>query len=1323
MSQQPSPNRPRDLSHVSIRLADNGSALQNTRQNFYISPNRTTPIKRIPSPLQSSFSLDSNDSVTSPGEHSSSLRSASPATSTSTNPYAPPPLQIPTSATSAPSDTVSPTGSNPSSPHRVKGAAGDKDFDSVKAIATRHALLEKSRAVRDGGVHRQLHKAPSESASAPQLQVTGPSPALASQDMASAPIPVRLDTSGARAAALDSTMSLSSSPSSAFQAQLPLEDPDSVDVPALIAAAGSPEAAIRKLLREKHTTAQNNAQLWRLLNKQKTMVIDLNKDLQRAVKDKERYRKKLKDQLLSSASGLPGGVPLEREGSNSPSIITSLDEVPPSGSRIASLASDDYLTHNSPSSGSHNPHSPNSSVSPMYATPAPVPFALGTESRASTRSGDSGSNPSSGVPEYRIPTGSPAALFSSNVSNNTGFPALDGYPQGYQESDARPGSLSQRQKQGSFSASVRDRNNSIGARKAPPAPLDLGHRPIIPARSTSSDYDSGSPMGRAASARSELDDSKLARGLESAKSRPGYDREEPANSVLSSPGDYSSMDDAGSPQVATVQTYQSLNALHSSVKTPSAAEHNADVKRSLGPAPSPGLPASPRPLDRVAKTAPTRPDRSPAVGSPSSATHALFPRTHLIAHPTAVSSLSGTMPLLNRSTSSQQSVPQIQKDSRHLAPQDSDPSTSESSSLIGAFPMPSPGIIFKGFVTDHFPGLLLPPSALPQIHVKVDSSRLRPSRMSYMAPKQSEENPVFSLAVHKRSDDMQLWRVEKTLNALAQLDSDLKACSKFKMKLPDRALFMGHAPARIDARRSALAAYFGHMLDTHMDEKASNVVCAFFSSDAIGIEASDYFSMSQPVAAEAPPGPKPKPKPRKAGYLTKKGKNFGGWKARYFVLDGPILKYFEAPGGAQLGTIKLQHASIGRQTGGAQEGVEEENQFRHAFLIMEPKRKDKQSHIQHVLCAESDEERDNWVRCLMKYVDDDESQRPKTATKSSSDRLGPTSSPKPSKSMGDMRKNVQPISQEPVPAPDFGGKLRAVKYDNTIAAEAPVLGPSAISNTPAPSQPTGVTLEDLVEKNAPHPMISGPTNGAVIQNASSWGNKREPNLLTKDRTKRMDSVKDQNPPRERKRSIFAFSGRVSSDSGNRESMLAGQSNDPIQIRPVFGIPLAEAVEMAPPRDSPVLLPAVVYRCLEFLRVREAVLEEGIFRMSGSNVVIKALRERFNTEGDVKLIAPSEQPYDIHAVASLLKLYLRELPATILTRELHLDFVKCLELDEKTRSDAYNLLVNRMPPANRELLSQLTAFLRDIVDHESVNKMNVRNGEYLSTSSAVSWLTL
>jgi RalA-binding protein 1 len=45
----------------------------------------------------------------------------------------------------------------------------------------------------------------------------------------------------------------------------------------------------------------------------------------------------------------------------------------------------------------------------------------------------------------------------------------------------------------------------------------------------------------------------------------------------------------------------------------------------------------------------------------------------------------------------------------------------------------------------------------------------------------------------------------------------------------------------------------------------------------------------------------------------------------------------------------------------------------------------------------------------------------------------------------------------------------------------------------------------------------------------------------------------------------------------------------------------------------------------------------------------------HAEGDVDLLAFDEH-WDPHAIAGLLKAYLRELPTSLLTRELHLHFI-------------------------------------------------------------------
>lgn len=100
-------------------------------------------------------------------------------------------------------------------------------------------------------------------------------------------------------------------------------------------------------------------------------------------------------------------------------------------------------------------------------------------------------------------------------------------------------------------------------------------------------------------------------------------------------------------------------------------------------------------------------------------------------------------------------------------------------------------------------------------------------------------------------------------------------------------------------------------------------------------------------------------------------------------------------------------------------------------------------------------------------------------------------------------------------------------------------------------------------------------------------------------------------------------------------------------RPVFGIPLTDSLAIA----SVASLPAIVFRCIEYLETKNAQDEEGIYRLSGSSAVIKGLKERFDIEGDFNLLKVDDN-WDPHAIAGLLKTFLRELPTSLLTRELH-----------------------------------------------------------------------
>ncbi|KAI9818646.1 MAG: hypothetical protein M1826_001369 [Phylliscum demangeonii] len=113
-------------------------------------------------------------------------------------------------------------------------------------------------------------------------------------------------------------------------------------------------------------------------------------------------------------------------------------------------------------------------------------------------------------------------------------------------------------------------------------------------------------------------------------------------------------------------------------------------------------------------------------------------------------------------------------------------------------------------------------------------------------------------------------------------------------------------------------------------------------------------------------------------------------------------------------------------------------------------------------------------------------------------------------------------------------------------------------------------------------------------------------------------------------------------------------------------------------------------------------DEGILRLSGSSVVIRSLRDRFNAEGDVNLLTDGHS-YDVHAVASLLTLCLRELPASVLTRELPWSFCVSEAKIERLRT-----LVHQLPRAKYSLLRARCSFLITIVENSDADKMTVRN---------------
>ncbi|KAK3528987.1 hypothetical protein QTP70_014118, partial [Hemibagrus guttatus] len=149
--------------------------------------------------------------------------------------------------------------------------------------------------------------------------------------------------------------------------------------------------------------------------------------------------------------------------------------------------------------------------------------------------------------------------------------------------------------------------------------------------------------------------------------------------------------------------------------------------------------------------------------------------------------------------------------------------------------------------------------------------------------------------------------------------------------------------------------------------------------------------------------------------------------------------------------------------------------------------------------------------------------------------------------------------------------------------------------------------------------------------------------------------------------------------------------DTVQYEKKFGVRLA---------------PLLVEQCVNFIRER-GLDEEGLFRMPGQANLVKELQDAFDCGEKPQF----DSNTDVHTVASLLKLYLRELPEPVIPFCKYDDFLTCAQLVAKDEEEGLHELgqqVKTLPSANYNLLKYICNFLDEVQSHSSENKMSVQN---------------
>ncbi|XP_046853723.1 rho GTPase-activating protein 24-like isoform X2 [Xenia sp. Carnegie-2017] len=215
-------------------------------------------------------------------------------------------------------------------------------------------------------------------------------------------------------------------------------------------------------------------------------------------------------------------------------------------------------------------------------------------------------------------------------------------------------------------------------------------------------------------------------------------------------------------------------------------------------------------------------------------------------------------------------------------------------------------------------------------------------------------------------------------------------------------------------------------------------------------------------------------------------------------------------------------------------------------------------------------------------------------------------------------------------------------------------------------------------------------------------------------------VDPQNDPGRYKMEILPGNGKVGPINGNHETyLLSAQSEaerdkwvqviERIIYAPLgggmFGRNLAETV-LYEQKKTGGYIPVFVERCVEFIR-EKGLSEEGLFRLPGHQKQVSILRDAFNRGKDPTL--PDDT--DVHTVASLLKMYLRELPEPVIPFENFGPLIATIELYELHEEDALRKILNQLaeiPKTSYNLLKYLCRFLNQVHENSKENKMTADN---------------
>ncbi|KAL0485627.1 Rho GTPase-activating protein [Acrasis kona] len=140
-------------------------------------------------------------------------------------------------------------------------------------------------------------------------------------------------------------------------------------------------------------------------------------------------------------------------------------------------------------------------------------------------------------------------------------------------------------------------------------------------------------------------------------------------------------------------------------------------------------------------------------------------------------------------------------------------------------------------------------------------------------------------------------------------------------------------------------------------------------------------------------------------------------------------------------------------------------------------------------------------------------------------------------------------------------------------------------------------------------------------------------------------------------------------------------------------------------SDPKDLPKFVFGAAKYLE-KNGVIVDGLFRVHSSKELDSKAKEEIEKSSSGNL---NFSKYPVHTTASMLKLYLENLPEPLFTYEQYRVFVKASVIPEgEERINTIRAVILLLPLTNQMLLKELSKLLSVIANNYELTKMNSTN---------------